>query len=263
MDFFREQDIARRNTRLLTLLFGVAVLVLIGMTNLLLVGFVVFESGDGHSSLSTDVLDWQSFFAVGAVITLIIGAVVLVNWINFARGGKQIAAALGGKLVQPGTDDPLEQRAANIVQEMALAANMPVPSLFVLEEEPGINAFAAGTSPANAVVAVTRGALTSLNRDQLQGVIGHEFSHILNGDMRLSIRLAAMLRGITFIGDVGSILLHSASHRRQYRSSKKDDGRGAVLAIGQGLYLIGLLGGLMAGLIKSAISKQKEYLADA
>ena len=160
-------------------------------------------------------LDWQSFFAVGAVITLIIGAVVLVNWINFARGGKQIAAALGGILVQPGTDDPLEQRAANIVQEMALAANMPVPSLFVLDEEPGINAFAAGTSPANAVVAVTRGALTSLNRDQLQGVIGHEFSHILNGDMRLSIRLAAMLRGITFIGDVGSILLHSASHRRR------------------------------------------------
>ena len=131
MDFFREQDIARRNTRLLTLLFGVAVLVLIGMTNLLLVGFVVLESGDGHSSLSTDVLDWQSFFAVGAVITLIIGAVVLVNWINFARGGKQIAAALGGILVQPGTDDPLEQRAANIVQEMALAANMPVPSLYV------------------------------------------------------------------------------------------------------------------------------------
>ena len=263
MDFFREQDIARRNTRLLTLLFGIAVLVLIGMTNLLLVGFVVFESGGGRASLSDDMLDWQSFFTVGAVITLIIGAVVLVNWINFARGGKQIAATLGGRLVQPGTDDPLEQRAANIVQEMALAANMALPSLFVLDEEPGINAFAAGTSPANAAVAVTQGALTSLNRDQLQGVIGHEFSHILNGDMRLSIRLAAMLRGITFIGDVGSILLRSASHRRRYRSSKKDDGRGAVMAIGLGLYLIGLLGGLTAGLIKSAISKQKEYLADA
>ena len=263
MDFFREQDIARRNTKLLTILFGLAVMVLIGMTNLLFVGFVVFESGDNNSSLSTDVLDWQSFFTVGAVITLIIGAVVLVNWINFARGGKQIAAALGGRLVQPGTDDPLEQRAANIVQEMSLAANMPVPSLFVLDEEPGINAFAAGTSPTNAVVAVTRGALDSLTRDQLQGVIGHEFSHILNGDMRLSIRLAAMLRGITFIGDVGSILLHSASRGRRYRSSKKDDGRGAVLAVGLGLYLIGLLGGLMAGFIKSAISKQKEYLADA
>lgn len=264
MDFFREQDIARRNTRLLTILFIAAVLVLIGITNVLLVGLILVESGEaGAANLTTDLVSWQQFFAVGGVITLVIGAVVLVNWINLARGGSQIAAALGGRLVQPGSDDPLERRAANIVQEMALAANMPIPSLFVLDAEPGINAFAAGTSPTNAVVAVTRGALTSLNRDQLQGVIGHEFSHILNGDMRLSIRLAAMLRGITFIGDVGSILLRSSSRRRRYSSSNKDDGRGAALAVGLGLYLIGLLGGLMAGLIKSAISKQKEYLADA
>ena len=264
MDFFREQDIARRNTRLLTILFIVAVLVLIGITNVLFVGLILVESGEaGAASLTTDLVSWQQFFAVGGVITLVIGAVVLMNWINFARGGSQIAAALGGRLVHPDSDDPLERRAANIVQEMALAANMPIPSLFVLDAEPGINAFAAGTSPTNAVVAVTRGALTSLDRDQLQGVIGHEFSHILNGDMRLSIRLAAMLRGITFIGDVGSILLRSSSRRRRYRSSNKDDGRGAALAVGLGLYLIGLLGGLMAGLIKSAISKQKEYLADA
>ena len=263
MDFFREQDIARRNTRLLTGLFCLAVLALIVITNLLFVGFLIFESGGGDLNASGSGADWKSFFAVGAVVAFIVGAVVLVNWINFARGGKQVAAALGGRLVQPGSSEALEQRAANIVQEMALAANMPAPSLFVLDEEPGINAFAAGTTPANAVVAVTRGALTTLNRDQLQGVIGHEFSHILNGDMRLSIRLAAMLRGITFIGDVGSLLLHSAAHRRRYRSSSKNDDRGALLVIGLGLYLIGLLGGLMAGLIKSAISKQKEYLADA
>ena len=263
MDFFREQDIARRNTRLLTGLFCLAVLALIVITNLLFVGFLIFDSGNGDHYAYGSVIDWESFFTVGAVITLIVGVVVLINWLNFARGGKQVAAALGGRLVQPGSGDALEQRGANIVQEMALAANMPAPSLFVLDEEPGINAFAAGTTPANAVVAVTRGALTTLNRDQLQGVIGHEFSHILNGDMRLSIRLAAMLRGITFIGDVGSLLLRSASHRGRYRSSSKDDDRGALLAIGIGLYLIGLLGGLMAGLIKSAISKQKEYLADA
>ncbi len=263
MDFFREQDIARRNTRLLTGLFCLAVLALIVITNLLFVGFLIFESGSGNPNAYGNVIDWESFFTVGAVVTLIVSAVVLVNWLNFARGGKQVAAALGGRLVQPGSSEALEQRATNIVQEMALAANMPAPSLFVLDEEPGINAFAAGTTPANAVVAVTRGALTTLNRDQLQGVIGHEFSHILNGDMRLSIRLAAMLRGITFIGDVGSLLLRSASHRRRYRSSSKNDDRGALLAIGLGLYLIGLLGGLMAGLIKSAISKQKEYLADA
>lgn len=262
MDFFREQDIARRNTRLLTALFILAVLVLIAITNLLLVGLLPFETDEYGTDGLIAYFDWPSFFAVGAVVALVIGLVALVNWFNFARGGKQIATALGGTLVQPSTEDPLERRAANVVQEMALAANMPVPSLFILDQEPGINAFAAGTSPANAVVAVTRGALTTLSRDQLQGVIGHEFSHILNGDMRLSIRLAAMLRGITFIGDVGSILLRSASRRHRYRSSK-DDNRSAALALGLGLYVIGLLGGLMAGLIKSAISKQKEYLADA
>jgi Zn-dependent protease with chaperone function len=263
VDFFREQEIARRNTRLLTGLFILAVLVLISVTNLLLIGLLLFGTEDSGAGHVITYFGWATFFAVGAVVATVIGIVVLINWFNFARGGSQIAAALGGRLVQPGTDDPLEQRAANIVQEMGLAANMPVPSLFVLDEEPGINAFAAGTSPANAVVAVTRGALISLNRDQLQGVIGHEFSHILNGDMRLSIRLAAMLRGITFIGDVGSILLRSASSRRRYRSSNKDNNQGAALALGLGLYLVGLLGGLMAGLIKSAISKQKEYLADA
>jgi len=263
VDFFREQDIARRNTRLLTALFILAVLALIAITNLLFLGLLLFETeGHGAGDLIA-YIDWPSFFAVGAVVALVVGLVALVNWFNFARGGKQIANALGGTLVQPSTEDRLERRAANIVQEMALAANMPVPSLFILEQEHGINAFAAGTSPANAVVAVTRGALTELNRDQLQGVIGHEFSHILNGDMRLSIRLAAMLRGITFIGDVGSILLRSSSHRRRFGSRDKDDGRGAMLALGLGLYLVGLLGGLMAGLIKSAISKQKEYLADA
>ncbi|MGB1138073.1 MAG: M48 family metalloprotease [Luminiphilus sp.] len=261
MDFFREQEIARRNTRFLTGLFVLAVLALIAITNLLFIGLLLFER-EGDPGTFFDYFDWPSFIAVGAVVAVVIGVVALVNWFNFARGGKQIANALGGTLVQPGTDDPLERRAANIVQEMALAANMPVPSLYVLNEEPGINAFAAGTSPANAVVAVTRGALMTLDRDQLQGVIGHEFSHILNGDMRLSIRLAAMLRGITFIGDVGGVLLRSSSHRRRYRSNK-DDNQGALVALGLGLYLVGLLGGLMAGLIKSAISKQKEYLADA
>ena len=258
MDFFREQEIARRNTRRLIGLFLLAVLALIVITNLLFIGLLT----GGDLSYFFQYFDWSVFIVVGAFIAMVIGIVVLVNWLLFARGGKQVATALGGTLVQPATDDPMERRAANIVQEMALAANMPVPSLFVLNEETGINAFAAGTSPTNAVVAVTHGALTILNRDQLQGVIGHEFSHILNGDMRLSIRLAAMLRGITFIGDFGSALLRGSSHRRGFGSGKSND-QGAVVGLGLGLLLVGLLGGLMAGLIKSAISKQKEYLADA
>lgn len=263
MDFFREQDVARRNTRLLTLLFTMAVVTLIILTNLLFLGLLWAESDSYGPSDIITALDWPLFFTVGGVISLVVGVVVLVNWLNFSRGGSQVAAALGGTLVQPGTDKPLERRALNIVQELALAANMPVPSLFLLEHELGVNAFAAGTHHTNAVVAITRGALEALNRDELQGVVGHEFSHILNGDMRLSIRLAAMLRGITFIGDLGSILLRIGSHRHHFQSRKKDDGRAAMLALGLGLYLIGLLGGLMAGLIKSAISKQKEYLADA
>ena len=258
MDFFREQEIARRNTRRLIGLFLLAVLALIVITNLLFIGLLT----GGDLSYFFEYFDWSVFIVVGAFVAMVIGIVVLVNWLLFARGGKQVATALGGTLVQPATDDPMERRAANIVQEMALAANMPVPSLFVLNEETGINAFAAGTSPTNAVVAVTHGALTILNRDQLQGVIGHEFSHILNGDMRLSIRLAAMLRGITFIGDFGSALLRGSSHRRGFGSGKSND-QGAVVGLGLGLLLVGLLGGLMAGLIKSAISKQKEYLADA
>ena len=258
MDFFREQEIARRNTRRLIGLFLLAVLALIVITNLLFIGLLT----GGDLSYFFEYFDWSVFIVVGAFVAMVIGVVVLVNWLLFARGGKQVATALGGTLVQPATDDPMERRAANIVQEMALAANMPVPSLFVLNEETGINAFAAGTSPTNAVVAVTHGALTILSRDQLQGVIGHEFSHILNGDMRRSIRLAAMLRGITFIGDFGSALLRGSSHRRGFGSGKSND-QGAVVGLGLGLLLVGLLGGLMAGLIKSAISKQKEYLADA
>ncbi len=270
MDFFREQDVARRNTRLLVLLFIVAVLVLITLTNLLVAGALFYgESAQAPGGAVefngwTTLFDWQRFLLIGAGIAGVIGAVVLVNWLRFAQGGRTVAEALGGRPAATNTDDPLERRALNIVAEMSLAANMPVPPLYILDDERGINAFAAGINPSDAVVAITRGAMVQLNRDELQGVIGHEFSHILNGDMRLSIRLAAMLRGITFIGDVGSVLLDASSTRRLVSSSRsKNDSRAAGLAMGLGLYLIGFLGGLMAGMIKSAISKQKEYLADA
>jgi len=262
MDFFREQDIARRNSRLLTVLFLLAVLALLLLTNGFVIVFLFPETVglvDGTATLST----WDVVLSVSAIITLVIGGVVFYNMVRFSQGGRHVAEALGADLVASSTSDPVERRAQNIVQEIALASNMPVPPLYVLKEERGINAFAAGMSPADAVVAVTRGAMEHLSRDELQGVIGHEFSHILNGDMRLSLRLAAMLRGITFVGDVGAILLRSTTRRRYRSSNSKNDGRAALLMLGLGLYLLGLLGGLMAGLIKSAISKQKEYLADA
>ena len=269
MDFFREQDIARRNTRLLVALFLLAVLALILLTNLLVAGTLFYRDFAGVGANGTSFLDsvnWRLFLGISGTIAGVIGMVVLFNWLRFAQGGRVVAEALGGRPAVTSTNDPLERRALNIVAEMSLAANMPVPPLYILDAERGINAFAAGISPADAVVAITRGAMVQLTRDELQGVIGHEFSHILNGDMRLSIRLASMLRGITFIGDVGSILLHSVAfhgHRRTRPQSGKDDGRAVGLVLGFGLYALGLLGGLMAGLIKSAISQQKEYLADA
>ncbi len=269
MDFFREQDVARRNSRLLTVLFALSVVVLIILTNILVAGALLFRDGASpgeHESVIAmfHSIDWRLFFTIGGGIAFVIGIVVLVNWLRFAQGGKTVAEALGGRPALPSTSDTLERRAQNIVQEIALAANMPVPPLYILDDERGINAFAAGVSPGDAVVAITRGAMVQLTRDELQGVIGHEFSHILNGDMRLSIRLAAMLRGITFIGDVGTVLMRSATYSgNRRRSDSKNNNAAAGLAIGLGLYLIGLLGGLMAGIIKSAISKQKEYLADA
>ncbi len=265
MDFFREQEIARRNSRLLTVLFVGAVLVLIVLTNLLVSGLLLFQDtpSDSHANHSNIAQQWPAFLLVGAAIAAAVASVALFNWLRFARGGQHVAEALGGRLAVSNSNDALELRAQNIVAEMALAANMPVPPLYILDDERGINAFAAGINPSNAVVAVTRGALERLTRDELQGVIGHEFSHILNGDMRLSVRLAAMLRGITFIGDIGSILLHSASYGRHRHRRQKDDSTVALLVLGLGLYLLGLLGGLLAGLIKSAISKQKEFLADA
>jgi len=165
--------------------------------------------------------------------------------------------------VLPNSTDLDERRALNIVEELALAANMPVPPLYVLPDERGINAFAAGVSPADAVVAVTRGALLQLRRDELSGVIGHEFSHILNGDMRLGIRLAALLKGITFIGDVGHFMLRSGTYSRARSGSSNSSRSPALPMIGLGLLVIGWLGALAASFIKSAISRQKEYLADA
>lgn len=186
MDFFARQDQARRNTRLLVILFSLAVAALVLLTNLLVAG--VFWAGQDsggytHSqgSLSglIEQLSWQRFGWISLLVCSSVGLVSLVTWISLASGGKHIAESLGGSRVLPQTDDADERRCQNIVEEIALAAGMPVPDLYVLRQERGINAFAAGVGPADAVVAVTAGTLHHLNRDELQGVVAHEFSHIL------------------------------------------------------------------------------------
>jgi len=275
VDFFAQQDLARRNARLLVILFTLAVIGLVLLTNLLVAGFLffsedynVYAGSRGGWAGFLQQLSWERF---GSISLLVIGSVLLVSlvkWLQLAAGGKAIAETLGAEKVLPQTGDADERRALNSVQEIALAASMPVPDLYLLRDERGINAFAAGVTQADAVIAVTTGALHHLKRHELQGVIGHEFSHILNGDMRLNVRLAALLKGITFIGDVGYILLRAGTHRGRVRTGSHGGGSnnnsGAALPVlGLGLLVIGWIGGTCAGFIKAAISRQKEFLADA
>ncbi len=196
-----------------------------------------------------------------APTTLITGAIIglasLYRSLQLRSGGGEVARSLGGTPVDPATTDPLRRRLYNVVEEMAIAAGVPVPEVFVLEHEQGINAFAAGYSPADAAVAVTRGTLEHLNRDELQGVIAHEFSHIFNGDMRLNIRLVGFLFGILVIAVIGRRLLFTARYAR--------DSRNAAPAVMMGLVvvLIGYAGLFFARWIKAAVSRQREFLADA
>ena len=270
MDFFAQQDRARRNTRLLVVLFLLAVALLIFLANALVTGALWISSDYNLYSGSQrgfagylDMLSWERFGVIGLGIAATVAMVSFLRWLQLAAGGKTVAESMGGRRVLRQSSNPDEKRLLNVVEELALAANMPVPAVYVLPDERGINAFAAGVTPADAVVAVTRGTLLQLKRNELQGVVAHEFSHILNGDMRLGIRLAALLKGITFMGDVGHFLLRGSAHGVRISSGRRSRDGAALPIIGLGLLVIGWLGSLAAGFIKAAISRQKEYLADA
>ena len=176
-------------------------------------------------------------------------------------GGTVVAERLGGMRIYPNTTDPHQRRVLNVVEEMALASGVPVPPVYFLPREQAINAFAAGYTPSDAVVAVTRGCAEQLTRDQLQGVIAHEFSHILNGDMRLNIRLIGVLHGILLLGLLGRILLHSTAYSGRGRS--RNDSVAILLLVGLAVLVLGSIGTLIGNLIKAAVSRQREYLADA
>ena len=260
MDFFRQQDRARRQTRLLIVAFSAAVLaILVAMNLLTLTTFGRFQSPEqGWFSPSFWVANGQVVALTSAVTLGTILLASLYRSLQLRGGGSQVARELGGVEVDGSTTDPLRRRLLNIVEEMAIASGVPVPEVFVLDHEDGINAFAAGWSPSDAAVAVTRGALENLSREELQGVIAHEFSHVFNGDMRLNIRLMGVLFGILVLAVAGRRMLSSMRF-----SSGRNRNASAVLLIALAVMVIGYIGLFFGRWIQAAVSRQREYLADA
>ena len=253
MDFFEKQEKARLQTKWLVFYFVLAV---IGIIAVLHIGFSLL--------LGQPLDDWEmlGFTAAGVLVSVVIGSLVKIA--ELSKGGKAVAEMLGGVPVNPSTTDTGERRLLNVVEEMSLASGVPVPQVYVLDEE-AINAFAAGYGTADAAVGVTRGCIERLTRDELQGVIGHEFSHILNGDMRLNIRLMGLLNGILFLALLGGVLMRLALTTRPRSSNDKNGGSivAALIAGGLVLYIVGWNGVFFGNLIKAAVSRQREFLADA
>jgi Zn-dependent protease with chaperone function len=263
MNFFESQDRARKHTTLLIVLFVLAVIALVIMTNVLvMIVFGFINSAQLHESGTLiRQMDWKTFVAVGAGVGVVVFAGSLYKIIALSAGGKVVAESLDGQLIPRNTQDPNQRKLMNVVEEMAIASGTPAPPVYLLAGEPGINAFAAGFSPRDAVIGVTQGAIEHLSREQLQGVIAHEFSHIFNGDMRLNIRLMGALNGILILGILGYYLLYSTSFSGRRRGN--DEGGAGILALAVGLMAIGFAGSFFGALIKAAVSRQREYLADA
>jgi Zn-dependent protease with chaperone function len=249
MDFFEHQEQARRKTGRLVVLFIVAVICTVVGVNLVTV--LLLASQDAGDALPAGI----------AVTTLgvlaVIGIGTAVKTAQMSAGGMAVAEALGGKPIAPDTRDPDERVALNIVEEMAIASGLPVPPVYVLEEK-SINAFAAGRTHKDSVIGLTRGCMRHLSRDELQGVVAHEFSHIFHYDTRLNVRLVAWLGGIFALSLIGQGILRSM----RFSSSRKNGGNGALI-IGLGLLVIGSIGYFFGRIIQSAVSRQREYLADA
>lgn len=262
MNFFEQQDQARRQTRWLLVLFGLAVIAIVVAIDLaVLVGFGLGSVQDGEVQSLRQMVSLNRSLLIGATVAtllVIAGASLFRIW-RLKSGGGRVAVELGGVPIPPESSDPLHRRLRNVVEEIALASGVPVPEIYVLERESGINAFAAGFTPADAAVAVTRGALETLSRNELQGVIAHEFSHIFNGDMRLNIRLMGALFGILVLAVVGRRVLW---HGRFMGGSRNKNG-GAILLIAFVLWAVGYIGLFFGRWIKAAVSRQREYLADA
>jgi Zn-dependent protease with chaperone function len=276
MDFFERQDIARKQTGRLVVLFVLAVIAIVCAMNLVAFGLLHFVGERTRGEIDTarvTATPWQRpepYIGVTIVTLGIITCGSLYKIALLSRGGPAVAQMMGGRPIDA-ANNPEEKTLQNVVEEMSIASGVPVPQLFVMDDEQNINAFAAGFTTADAVIGVTRGCLTRLTRDELQGVIAHEFSHILNGDMRLNLRLIGILNGILVIALLGYGLLRSIQYVRiggggSSRDDRKSDGGQIIfliLAAGAAMVVIGYVGLFFGRLIQAAVSRQREYLADA
>lgn len=256
MDFFEHQDKARTNTKVLVVYFAIAVLCIIASVYIAtLIVFYGVNANQSQGAPPPPLVLWDPqlllYATLGTLGVVLIGS--LYKTAELAKGGSAVAEALGGRPVHPNTTHPDERKLRNVIEEMAIASGVPVPKIYVLDEEKGINAFAAGHAPGDAAIGVTRGCMTLLSRDELQGVIGHEFSHILNGDMRLNLRITGVIFGILCLAIIGRVLIFTRGGRD----------RNPLMFLGLALIVIGAIGMLFGRLIQAALSRQREFLADA
>ena len=258
MDFYSRQAAARSQSRWLVVGFFLSLLAVALSLDLVLFIFVA-SSRSGQAMVGP--LEFAALnpgLAIFSTLTVmgVLGLASLYKSLELRGGGGVVARSLGGVLVSPDTSDPRHKRLLNVVSEMAIASGVPMPEVYVLEQEAAINAFAAGHTPANAAVTVTQGALEHLNRDQLQGVIGHEFSHILNGDMRLNVQLMGWIFGLFVVALIGRLILNFSPRNRR-------DSNNGIIALGFAVMVLGYVGLFLGRLMQSAVSRQRERLADA
>ncbi len=256
MDFFEHQDKARKKTRVLVAYFIIAVACII--VSIYFASVLIFygtHAKQRPDGTLPELILWDPmlflYVTIGTLFIVAVGSLYKIA--ALAEGGSAVAESLGGRLLNPNTTHPDERKLRNVIEEMAIASGVPVPKIYVLDEEKGINAFAAGHAPGDAAIGVTRGCMTLLNRDELQGVIGHEFSHILNGDMRLNLRLMGVIFGILCLAVIGRVLIYS-------RGGKD---KNPLMLLGLALIVIGSIGVFFGRLIQAALSRQREFLADA
>ena len=262
MNFFQAQDHARRNTKWLLVLFILAVVSSIAIVYLCLHFGLLYGAGQPQLQAQPLVVNYDLLTntAVGVLAVVSIGSIYKA--LVLSGGGSAVAESMAGRLLAHTTTNPDERQLLNIVEEMAIAAGAPVPQVYVMPDG-NINAFAAGTTPHNAVIGVTQGALKQLSREQMQGVIAHEFSHIMNGDMRLNIRLIAIIHGIMLLGYLGYFILRGSLFSSMGSRRSGGGGNNMLPLIGIVLIVVGFVGTFFGSWIRAAVSRQREYLADA